>query len=81
MKEKLVVDRYTQTCYACPSQWDIYTRDGHYIYARYRWGYLSLTLDDKEEIFGINFGDKLDGTMNTDELKMVTQEILDWNEY
>ena len=73
------VKEYEQTCCACPSQWDIYTDDGHYIYVRYRWGYLSLTLDDQEQIFGMQVRDGLNGYMDTDELKELTKEILDWS--
>lgn len=80
--------RYCEhTCDACPSQWDIFTEDGRYIYGRYRWGYLELTLTDSPETFfagmgevifeGV-FGDDLDGYMSTDELQRLTSEILDW---
>lgn len=85
---RLKVKKCECTCYACPSQWDIFTEDGRYIYARYRWGYLQLTLTDSpitlftdidEVIFGESVGGGLDGAMNTKELKELTSKILDWD--
>lgn len=71
-----------QTCSACPSQWDIYTDDGEYIYARYRWGRLTLTLNpwrDEKLLYKEDFGDDLDGFMETAELVEHTKSVLDWN--
>jgi len=36
------VSSLTQTCERNPSQWEGSTDDGTYIYARYRWGCLSI---------------------------------------
>lgn len=70
------------TCMACPSQWDIYTEDGQYIYARYRFGRLSVVLnaftDNEEVLLEKEIGDKYDGDMTTGELKMHTSNILEW---
>lgn len=76
--EKLKVERYEQTCWACPSQWDIFAEGDNYIYARYRWGHLSLTLNDRETIFSEQVRDGLDGVMGTDELMGLTEDVLDW---
>lgn len=85
MRGKFKVKSCKQTSTACPSQWDIYTTDGKYIYARYRWGYLSLTLnwgtDDRQVILGQNVRDGLDGYMKTAELIKLTSSILDWSVY
>lgn len=78
--EKLKVEGYEQTCWACPSQWDIFTDRSEYIYARYRWGHLTLTLNDNETIFSEQVRDGLDGVMDTDELKELTKDILDWSD-
>lgn len=70
------------TCSACPSQWDIYTTDGQYIYARYRWGWLTVTLDpwgeNSTELYAEQIGDEYDGSMSTTQLKELTKEILEW---
>ena len=72
------------TCSACPSQWDIYTDDGEYIYARYRWGRLTLTLnpwrENTEELYRKDIGDDFDGVMETTELMKLTASVLDWSE-
>lgn len=70
---------------ACPSQWDIYTDDDQYIYARYRWGGLTLTLNfgqpDSVVIFSTGIGGGFDGCMSTTELRQITNSILDWSLY
>lgn len=38
------VDIITQTCIACPSQWEGNLKDGRMFYARYRWGGLTIEL-------------------------------------
>lgn len=72
-----------QTCGACPSQWDIFTDDDRYIYARYRWGWLSLTLNcgenNSQVIFAQAIGDELDGCMDLGELIAITSPLLDWS--
>lgn len=84
MKRKYKVKTCVQTCSACPSQWDIHTTKGKYIYARYRWGGLTLTLNFGKSnsivIFSEGVGGCLDGCMTTDELKELTASILDWSE-
>lgn len=73
-----------QTCFACPSQWDIMTEDGQYIYARFRWGYLSVKLNaftnEEELLFDWESENDLDGIMSTYELQKLTKEIFDWSE-
>lgn len=74
----LKLARIEQTCHACPSQWDAWTEDGTYIYIRYRYGYLTVTRYDDPEadrgdvLFAMQYGDDLDGTMNEDEMLLLT---------
>jgi len=84
MAQKFKVKSCEKTCSACPSQWDIFTTDDQYIYVRYRWGVLSLTLNfddpNDEIIYCETIGGGFDGCMSTEELKQHTKEILDWSE-
>ncbi len=73
-KAKLV-----QTCEACPSQWEGYTDENEKVYIRYRWGYLSVEIDDKE-IFGKKIGVELDGILSFQELKQKLEGRLDVEE-
>jgi hypothetical protein len=79
----------TQTCTACPSQWDAVTDDQRTVYIRYRWGYLSVRISKIEdhteyaavngtEIFGLDYGDGLDGVMDQETLEKLTEEILEF---
>ena len=83
MKKKFIVKSCEKTCSACPSQWDIYTTDGQYIYARYRWGGLTLTLNmgepNSQVIYSEGIGDGWDGVLSTSELKKHTRSVLDWS--
>jgi hypothetical protein len=49
--EKIKVTEVEQTCFGCPSSWNGKTADGKEIYARYRWGYLRVMVDE-EVVFG-----------------------------
>lgn len=81
-REKYIVKSYERTCFACPSQWDIYTLDGKYIYAQYRWGHLTLTLNAFTKISRVilsqNIGNGLDGMLSDEEFREITSGILDW---
>lgn len=72
-----------QTCFACPSQWDIMTEDGQYIYARFRWGYLSVKINpwtpNEKILFEWQDTDGLNGVMDSEELQQLTKNILDWS--
>ena len=35
----LRIVKAVRTCYACPSQWDAWSDDGHYLYLRFRHGH------------------------------------------
>lgn len=81
--EKFIVEKYERTCIACPSQWDIWTVDGKYIYGRYRWGHFTLTLDafepNEKFIYEEYTGDSFGGDMSDEEMMEKTKDILDWS--
>ena len=88
MKPK--IKKLTQTCGACPSQWEASTDDGRMIYIRYRWGGLSVSISkeitddiydaiDGDNLFYENLGDGLDGYLTEEEMKEATKEVIDWN--
>lgn len=69
-----------RTCIACPSQWEGTLEDGRAVYARYRYGELSIGVgDDIDEavrnassdvaLCAEEVGDGLDGFMSFEELK------------
>jgi len=77
------VKSLTQTCSACPSQWEGTLADGRMIYIRYRWGYLSVCVSPNptcdvydavrgEEVFGDGMGGNLDGCLGEEEMLRVT---------
>jgi hypothetical protein len=70
MLDDIKLRSLTRTCIACPSQWDAETWDGEQVYARYRYGYLSVRMGGPggEEIFGKEVGDGLDGTMSDEDM-------------
>lgn len=92
---KFKVINYEQTCSACPSQWDIFIHNNEidnqeeYIYARYRWGILSVTLYNEDypwnsggkELISKEVGDGLAGSMTTEELVKHTKHVLDWSDF
>ena len=61
------VTRVVQTCRACPSQWDAWTPNGNYVYIRYRYGHLTVDVDNSP-VFSAVVGDRLDGSMTWDEV-------------
>ena len=64
----------TQTCYACPSQWEGETVDGEHIYIRYRWGNLRIDLNGST-IFEQVMGDSLDGVIEWEDVEDVLEEL------
>lgn len=69
---ELKIASLTQTCSACPSQWEGNLEDGRMIYIRYRHGWLSVSVSPKpttdvskavmgESIYSESIGDDLDG--------------------
>jgi len=82
------VTNIVETCFACPSQWEGKTEDGHTIYIRYRWGHLSVrvsysTSEDisdavmGKEIISLSYGDGMSGVMSYEELKYLCRDVLE----
>jgi hypothetical protein len=66
------IKELTQTCQACPSQWEFYTFDNRPVYVRYRWGFLSVSIGKQNgiltdavingvTIIGKEIGNNMDG--------------------
>lgn len=86
-----VVVALTQTCPACPSQWEGTLEDGRSLYARYRGGGLSVGVGDSSEeavrnswseeaLYFDQVGDGLDGFMDFEELRAHLYGLLDFPE-
>lgn len=66
------------------------TSDGSTVYARYRWGHLSVRIDPREDpplggaegtwIFSGQIGDDYDGWITYEELIAVTKGMIEWPE-
>lgn len=69
----VVVEKLTQTCEACPSQWEGQLRNGECFYGRYRWGVLSIGFGGSSHLAVVNaqyhatLGDGLDGVLSTED--------------
>lgn len=83
------VSALRKTCLACPSQWEGTLEDGRVIYARYRWGELSVgvgsDIDEavhngwtEEALFADQVGEGLDGFMDFAELKAHLHGLLEF---
>jgi hypothetical protein len=79
-----------KTCIACPSQWEGTLEDGRAIYARYRYGELSIGVgNDVDEavrngmsdqaLYTDHIGDGLDGFMDLQELKVHLHGLLEFS--
>ncbi len=80
--DPITVTEIENTCSACPAQWGGRTEAGDWIYFRYRWGGLSISLWNRPDggrdwldIWHERAGDSFDGYMEYDELK---QHVPDW---
>jgi hypothetical protein len=77
-----------RTCFACPSQWEGKTKDGQVVYARYRFGELTVgmgkDLDDAVSkssgalLVDVEVGGEFDGDMTFAVLKNLTAEKIEW---
>jgi hypothetical protein len=79
----------TKTCIACPSQWEGTLEDGRTIYARYRYGELSVGVGNgineavrngmsDQALYADYIGDGLDGSMDFEELKVYLHGLLEF---
>lgn len=81
-KTRYKAKHVVQTCFACPSQWNVYT-NGPTLYVRYRYGWLSAaTREDGcvgEDFFGAHVGDDLSGVMSTSEMQDFLTDCVDFS--
>ncbi len=87
--EKIIIITAIMECCMCPTTFTGRTADGCTIYARYRWGILSVRIDWRDPaphggaggawILEKQLDPKgLAGAMYFDELKQHTSEIIEW---
>ena len=81
-----MVKTLIRTCERSPSQWEAKTADGQYLYVRYRWGCLEIgmgvsmgaAIASGGNIFEKQLGDKLDGSMELEDLRKATSGLIEW---
>lgn len=82
MAKRIKIARITQTCEACPSQWDMWDTAGNYYYVRYRWGCLSVEAGEgqqaRELYRGLHGEHGWGGIMSTEEMKKHTRAIFNY---
>ena len=76
--------------FACPNIWIGKTADGHTVYCRYRWGHLSVRLSTEADpefdgaggasIAELKYGEPFDGSLDYEELRNITSELIIWPE-
>lgn len=66
----MILKTVTQTCMGCPSQWSGKLDDGTELYVRYRWGWLTASVEGPagEQILSRQIGDQFDGVISWDEV-------------
>ena len=72
-----------QTCSACPSQWEFKTDGERNVYARYRWGCLSVRVSEKSdgdavlgvEILRLQLGDDFNGVIDWGAVEKLIKDI------
>ena len=81
-----VVSAYFEL-HVCPTVIFGKTSDGSTIFARYRWGHLSIRIEppnksDSESgwIYSEQIGDEYDGCLDYDTLREITREMIEWPE-
>lgn len=78
-----------KTSVACPSQWEGVLKDGRIVYARYRWGELTVGVGDgvdeavrngvsDQAVYAGPVGHELDGYMDFEELKAHLHGLLEF---
>ena len=86
----MVVTELKKTCESCPAQWEGRLVNGRMVYIRYRFGYLSIRISKEqtkniidavkgEEVFGVDYGDDLGGTISFETLKNLTKKVLNFD--
>lgn len=69
----------TQTCGACPSQWDATTDQGVTLYLRYRFGSGTVQVDgpENEPIAEFEYGEPMDGQISLEDFCELAGIVLD----
>ena len=85
-KERIEITRAVQTCFACPSQWDMWDANGNQYYVRYRWGHGRIQLEAgpafdalegaDPEIFHWSSSDGLDGAIELEEVMKLASSVM-----
>jgi len=86
--EKIIVTTLVRTSLQSPSQWEGETSDGRFVYVRYRWGCLEIgigqsledALSNSGKFFEQHLGERYDGSMEIEQLRQATLEIIEWPE-
>ena len=82
-----LISELTQTCEACPSQWEGRTFDGRHVYIRYRWGKLCMGIGDTPDkavesamTDGVCkiIGDEYDGMLSTGDMMRALVDVVDF---
>ena len=78
------LEKLIMTCSCCPSQWEGETENNEIIYARYRFGNLTIQMSkqkggldeavNSKPVFQLKIGNELDGVMSGDELRKIILE-------
>lgn len=82
----IVVSRVARTCLACPSQFEGVTKEGKFVYAKYRSGCLQVSIGNTEDEAAFNVGnvverrmdEKGDDSLRYEELCRATLGVVDW---
>jgi hypothetical protein len=75
----IVAKTITQFSQYFPAQWDGETDNGKEIYIRYRGGNLRVFIND-QLISKIQYGGQYAGCMITEEMVLLTKDIIDWGQ-
>lgn len=85
-----VVSAYYEL-FACPTIVVGKTDDGGTVYARYRWGCLSVRIDPRDDppqggaggawVFNRKYGNEYDGCISYEELREITQGEIEWPDH
>lgn len=78
--------RVRQTCFSCPSQWDVWNERGDYLNLRYRYGVGTVTRElydgIMDEVDRFTFGDSMGGVISLEDFcALAGLELSDHVEY
>ena len=67
---------------ACPMRLTGQTPDGHEVSVNYRWGFLTIHIDNTEDGWTLarQVGGENDGWISLDEIREITAGVVDWFE-